>query len=1487
MDRSQEVRPTVIENSHEVNLRSCLTAVWRRSQTLHIVAGTLAFCRWAMPLFLVGFAIDWLLDLPATVRGAILVALIVVSVVTAWQGGWRDAGTFDALRTALRIEKHLGGLQSLLVTAVQFQDGGTPTGTSEALCNLTRRQAEETAARVRAEEVVSFQGLRRPVTGVIALALIVGVLALVNWPLLAVGATRIFAPWLPIAYPTRTQLNLASGDMVVKEGDSARILASLSGVIPSQAKLALRTGTGASREHELTITDGSCEYTIEPVFRSFEYRVMAGDARSPWHSVQVITAPRVERAEVSLEFPGYTNRAPETAEALTVTVPEGTGIQWRLMLDRAVQKADFVSAGEEPLPLEISPDGRTVTLRRMATESRAYNFYWIEREHGFAFTSSRYYLQVTPDQTPNVELTLPQGDLYATLGRRLDLAFRGRDDHGIGESAVAYRVNKTKEEKVSFPPPALADGAEQRIDWDYRTALPDVAVGDTVSFAIELADRYPGPDGPHRVRSESRRVSFLSKEAYLEQIAKQKHRLLAQLHVIYREERAVYDLVSRLDPADAVFMQTCQLEAVRQDLIRERLDMLARRMRDLIEDLAANNIPDETHSALLAQLSTNIKTIADEHVGGAAASLRGLATVSGNGTNAAVRDAAPAVHKVNTAARELGCLVLQLGYREAAEVMACELHATAQTQVSLRRQTIMPSKAASDTAEALSQAQKALAQWLKVLLAATPREKETNVKDALIAFNLSRLTKQLLVTGVDAKMVSAAALLRDGKAADAARIQVEAIQALLRAEFRLRIGSEYEALSKALQIFNKSADSQKKLRDETANLTVEEFNSRRSALVAAQVTLQKNLQLLLMPSIPAPRARLLDAALPATPPVNELLAAVEDALKQAAAHLDAADRKAATNQQQRAEKSLTDLAMIVRERIEAMTLVERLASRSDIVGDAATKIGQFRELQLSLLEKTQDAAADKTDSTYLADLQQKLNDDIEKFRTEVIERYSALTSRSEELLPLQRCLDNSVRSLTAASPLLRANQPAPAIAHQKSAITSLKEAEGFLADQTARTSFLVKVVADAWNAQVPEPYVTDIEAEQRDLMAVTRKAPPAELAGLVMPQKNLVHAVNAVLTALDFLAHKIESGTGLVFAKTDMDAAAAALEGKDVNEAIDAQSAVADSMQDLLAKLRAVTPQYDYILEITEFLYEFMPEVDALMAAQRELREKIVAAADAAAVRKLIEEQRLLTAKAQALAALFFKATGQARLNSAVKGLTDACERLDAGDRTAAVELMQQAENTFHAEAAEVTMLMKRLAVVMSPPSGKPIPEVQLLYDVVGLAAEQKTLSWQTQAAKPEQMAKLATKQRALEKRCGGYISRSQSHPQLVAAQQRMTEAAAKMQAAANGETFASQQAAGEVLRHFAIEYVAKYIEPPVPAGPQPPAPSDDPLVVQENDVSIFLPGAVSGKLPKSGRLEWEVLGRRERAALNENFARELPLEYRAILKDYYERLTQ
>jgi len=98
-----------------------------------------------------------------------------------------------------------------------------------------------------------------------------------------------------------------------------------------------------------------------------------------------------------------------------------------------------------------------------------------------------------------------------------------------------------------------------------------------------------------------------------------------------------------------------------------------------------------------------------------------------------------------------------------------------------------------------------------------------------------------------------------------------------------------------------------------------------------------------------------------------------------------------------------------------------------------------------------------------------------------------------------------------------------------------------------------------------------------------------------------------------------------------------------------------------------------------------------------------------------------------------------------------------------------------------------------------------------------------------------------------------------------------------------SQQQANDALRHFVYEYTLKYVQIPPPGPPQDPAPDDNELM---EDLTFFEAGGLTGDRPKGGRPEWNPLGRRDRAALNENFARELPLEFREILKDYYERLT-
>jgi hypothetical protein len=62
---------------------------------------------------------------------------------------------------------------------------------------------------------------------------------------------------------------------------------------------------------------------------------------------------------------------------------------------------------------------------------------------------------------------------------------------------------------------------------------------------------------------------------------------------------------------------------------------------------------------------------------------------------------------------------------------------------------------------------------------------------------------------------------------------------------------------------------------------------------------------------------------------------------------------------------------------------------------------------------------------------------------------------------------------------------------------------------------------------------------------------------------------------------------------------------------------------------------------------------------------------------------------------------------------------------------------------------------------------------------------------------------------------------------------------------------------------------------------------LSESEAVGFVSDFVSGEAPKDKKSEWEFLGTRNRAALNQNFARELPLEYRATLKNYYERVAK
>jgi hypothetical protein len=367
------------------------------------------------------------------------------------------------------------------------------------------------------------------------------------------------------------------------------------------------------------------------------------------------------------------------------------------------------------------------------------------------------------------------------------------------------------------------------------------------------------------------------------------------------------------------------------------------------------------------------------------------------------------------------------------------------------------------------------------------------------------------------------------------------------------------------------------------------------------------------------------------------------------------------------------------------------------------------------------------------------------------------------------------------------------------------------------------------------------------------------------------------VASLDPFAHRIESGTVMLFAKEDMDAAAVGLENDDVEDALDAQSYVAESLQELREKIDNVTPEYRYVLEVSEFLYELVPESARIQTGARQLLADRNDAPDAG----------VLKSKTEQFGDRLNKLTGEQRFVMTTRQLGEAVEMLKVDDPK-----IEDALDALVADTEELQTLTKNLAYLVTPPPigielPEPEPETLLLEKVLGLAAHHKDLSRKTQTVAQEQLAKLAAQQRELASQCEALIPASQSHPNLLAAHRHLIEAVAPLEGADRDAAVISHYEASEVLRYFILEYALKYVVVPPPGGGDdlPGAAKDTPPM--EKGLELFMPGVITGTKPKGGRLEWQVIGRRDRAALNENFARELPLEYRAILKDYYERLTE
>ena len=1472
------------------SLNQCLRAVWQRTQRKHFIGGLLAFARWFVPLFFVAIIIDRFTYLPGWVRAIAALALLAAAARQSWRHGWSRLRGFDATCTAQEIEHSRGGMDSLLVTAVQFQQSGATPGTSAAMWEFTQRKAAAAAEKIPPKEIVTLRDLKRPVQIVAGLAALVLVLAILNGPFLAAGLGRLFTPWLAISYPTKTKIELGDGELVIKEGSAAKLETRLSGVvIPKTATLDLQTGNGNPREIQLEVANGLATYELASASRDFTYRVKAGDARSEWRQVRVIPVPRLAVVKLGLEFPAYIERPTETVEALTLTVPEETKVRWQLTLDTPIREATLHRDGADDLPLEVGADGRTLTLTESASASRGYSFSWTEAHHGFKFNSPRYFLQVASDQAPRVELTTPESNLNALLGRPLELAVRAQDDHGIGTTTVTYRVNRRPEKTITLPTPVRSGEGSQKLDWDYRKELSDLQIGDSVSFVVEVADKYPGEGGAHRARTDSRRITFLSREDYLAAITKQMERLLTRVRTLYRQERAAHELVLALDPAADSYLQTCQLEAIRQEMVREQIGMTATEVEALLADLAANQVSDAVESASLATLRDALRAIASEQVARAADLLRAQ-------VGAKTRDPQPAIAAVNEAARKLAGLVLQRGIDASREVFARETHMLSRELAVLRLRLM---NATPDQAEAVAKGHEEVAAWTDALLDQLTQGMRYDQRP-LAVLGLSRRIYDLRTRKITDAIRKAAALAREGNTAGAATAQYALIRPLLESEFTMRSGSEFALIRSLREKITSLISGQQELLATCEGLA--DLSQRAPELKKRQASLRDALVLATLPAIPAPRTRLFDLAMPLAPPSDDLRLRTEALMTETVVRLGSRAKDDAVARQREAIQSLRELETVLTR--WSGELAQKALGVSALVSDATNRAGVLEQLetrQIGLLEQTEEAALKKKTPEALTGDQQSLATEIEEFRKELS---AGASGPAKEALPLLGRVEAVAKAMNLATTALQEKRAEDALEPQEAAAEALTEARALADGQLLQLSLLQQLIAFEQAVGKASEGMADIVGGQNDLIAATRVADEKALKALLPSQKNLLLCLTDIAPSLDLVAERLDVGTPLVFAASDVEDALPAMEDGDAKDAAEIQEIAVGSLAKVQGLVAEIAIQTGYVAEIVEFLHEAQSDAAVLAFRQRQLRENTDAKDAFAQQQALASEtgkyghtliQVAGTIDLRNLDEKMKEKLGDLELvvdfQAPVVHVKKAAELLQSGQPAA--DAMKAAENALSANSAQLLVIIQMLNGLpgISLTKVDP-PELHRLIAVLDLASKHHQLLRLTQGTPDKDLPALAPAQAKLAEAAVKFTTAEPEgpsiHPLLVAVHGQLMPIAGILSASNKADAGSAQQAAGHTLRHFIIEQ-ALILNTAIP-----PAVSSDPVLnesettdLSESNTVGFVSDFVSGEAPKDKKSGWEILGIRNRASLNQNFARELPLEYRATLKDYYEKVAK
>ena len=403
------------------------------------------------------------------------------------------------------IEEQAGGLDEIIVTAVNKIDGGSaPSPVVDLLVGDAIRAARTTDP----SRVVTHDSMVRAAVGGAIGSL---VFAMASW-LFVPSASKAMDVAGSYLFPSFYAIDVTPGSVKVREGQPVTVTARIPGVdgavVPSivvgqgAAARSARMQAGASAD-EFTIT-------LNNITTSFPYVVTAGSARSADFTVSVIRPVKVSRIDVKYDYaPGLGLESHTEPDGGDIFAPSGTKVQLTITTDKTVVDGRLTMADGTTLTLQ--GHNQVFTADLVVAKDGSYRVGVRDADGLSNEGGSEYFIRMLNDRPPDVRIVRPAGDKQVSPLEEVAIEARADDDYGIRSLELVVKSAAGAERVV----PLTGPGSGSVATGLHTVFLEDLKVtpGDMVTYYARATDVGRG-----RRSTESRSdIFFLEVKPYEEE----------------------------------------------------------------------------------------------------------------------------------------------------------------------------------------------------------------------------------------------------------------------------------------------------------------------------------------------------------------------------------------------------------------------------------------------------------------------------------------------------------------------------------------------------------------------------------------------------------------------------------------------------------------------------------------------------------------------------------------------------------------------------------------------------------------------------------------------------------------------------------------------------------------------------------------------------------------------------------------------------------